>query len=112
MLGLRGYILRLLTALRKLPQYSGENTEGKKLYRAVTGISEKARTVGSVLSWPAFTSTSTDEDSVVDFFNNITDKKGEKYIIEIGGCFNKGHNIREFSFHPDEDGTFKPLHLI
>ena len=106
LLGLRGYILRLLTALRKLPQYSGENTEGRKLYRAVTGISEKARTVGNVLSWPAFTSTSTDEDSVVDFFNNITDKKGEKYIIEIGGCFNKGHNIREFSFHPDEDGTF------
>ena len=103
-LQLKGYILRLLAALRKLPKYSDCAKKVNKLYRAVTNVSENARTVGNVLTWPAFTSTSTDEDTVVDFFNNIGDERGEKYIFEISGCFNKGHNIKEFSFHPDEDG--------
>ena len=103
-LQLRGYILRLLAALRKLPKYNSEAANGSKLYRAVTNVSENAKKVGNVLTWPAFTSTSTDEDTVVDFFNNIGDERGEKYIFEISGCFNKGHNIKEFSFHPDEDG--------
>ena len=104
---LRGYILRLLTALRKLPKYSSEAADGSKLYRAVTNISENAKTVGKIHIWPAFTSTSTDEDSVVDFLDKIGDDRGEKYIFEIGGYFDKGYNIRKLSFHSGEDGKKK-----
>lgn len=96
---LKGYVLRLLSALRKLPSY----TETSKLYRAVANVTEKSKCVGSVLSWPAFTSTSTDKEPVIYFIKNFP-AKGPKYIFEITGCFNKAHNIREFSFHPDEDG--------
>ena len=98
---LRGYILRLLAALRKLPGY--EKT--KTLYRAVTNVSEKYKKVENVLTWPAFTSTSSDENSVIDFFNNIA-VDGDRYILEITGCFKNGHSIRDFSFHSDEDGKF------
>lgn len=96
---LRGYILRLLSALRKLPSYG----ETKKLYRAVTNINKDNYKVGSIRSWPAFTSTSTDEKSIIDFFGNIA-VKGDKCIFEITGWFGNGHSIKEFSFHPDEDG--------
>ena len=98
-LKLRGYILRLLAALRKLPAYGEKNT----LYRAVTNVSDRYKEIGNELTWPAFTSTSSDENVVIDFFNNIA-IKGEKYIFEITGCFNKCHNIKDFSFHSNEDG--------
>ena len=98
---LKGYILRLLAALRKLPPYNGVET----LYRAVTNVSENYKKVGSILNWSAFTSTSSDENSVIDFFNNIA-VDGDRYIFEITGCFKKGYSIRDFSFHSDEDGKF------
>ena len=100
-LRLRGYILRLLAALRKLPPYIGVET----LYRAVTNVSENYMKIGNVLTWPAFTSTSSDENSVIDFFRKIA-VDGDRYIFEITGCFKKGHSIRDFSFHSDEDGKF------
>ena len=96
---LKGYILRLIAALRKLPAYD----KTKTLYRAVTNIGDDYKKVGNTLNWPAFTSTSSDENSVIDFFNNIA-VDGDRYIFEITGCFKKGHNIRDFSFLQGEDG--------
>lgn len=95
----KGYILRLLSALRKLPSYS----ESGKLYKAVTNINVSNYKVGSTRSWPAFVSTFSDEKSIVDFFDAIA-VEGNKCIFEVTGCFNKGHNIKNFSFRPDEDG--------
>lgn len=99
---LKGYILRLISALRKIPPYSEKKK--KTLYRAVINVSEKCKEKNNILTWPAFTSTSSDEASVVDFFNNIS-LEGDKYVFEITGCFKKGHLIKDFSFHLDEDGT-------
>ena len=100
-LRVKRYVLRLLVALRKLPPYSGNGP----LYRAVSGtISPLYSVVGSEVFWPAFTSTSSDENSVISFINDST-HPGKKYIFELRGCFKKGHSIKEFSFHPDEEGT-------
>ena len=95
----KGYILRLLAVLRKLPAYD----KTKTLYRAVTNVKEYCREVGKELFWPGFTSTSSEESIAINFFNSIA-IKGEKYIFEITGCFNKCYNIKDFSFHSNEDG--------
>lgn len=106
-LKLKGYILRLIAALRKLPKYRSDITGNEnKLYRATTNISMNTRHVGNVLRWPGFTSTFTTEGAAVKFLNkNIANVSGNKYIFEISGCFDKGHNIKEFSFRPDEEGN-------
>ena len=97
---IRYVVIRILTALRKLPPYNGKGL----LYRAVVNVSKSTTFEDRELSWPAFTSTSASEKSAIDFFESI-EVRGEKYIIELRGCFNKGHSIREFSFHPGEEGT-------
>ena len=102
----RGYIIRLLAALRKLPLFPTD----VKLYRGIRGkLSKGSQTVGSVLTWPAFTSTTTDRNSVENFLNsgsdediNTNDPEEKAYIFEITGKF-RGYNIREFSFHPGEE---------
>lgn len=96
---LKKYILHLLSALRKLPSY----TKTKTLYRSVKNISERARTPGEILKWPAFTSTSSNEKRAYKFIRNfkMTDAK---YILEITGCFRNAHNISEFSRYPKEKG--------
>lgn len=102
LMDMRGYILRLISALRKLPGYS----EGTTLYRSVTKVGKKSREVGSILSWPAFTSTSADEGVIIDFNKDYEEEEGkcEKCIFEIRGCFKGGHSIRDFSFHQCKDG--------
>ena len=105
----RGYIIRLLSALRKLPPFPTDTT----LYRGIRGkVSKGTITVGSILAWPAFTSTTTDRASVMDFVNPDEDELDEEqrtsageessYIFEITGHF-RGYNIKNFSFHPGED---------
>ena len=89
----RGYILHLLSALRKLPRYN----ENKILYRAINANIAGYK-VGDTKTWPAFTSTCIDEDSTMDFLTGDS-----QVIFEIHGDF-CGYNIEDFSiFH--EEGT-------
>lgn len=105
----RGYIIRLLSALRKLPLFP----TNAKLYRGIRGkVSKETKTVGSILAWPAFTSTTISIESVESFLassdeecidgTNEDGSNNESYIFEITGQF-RGYNIKEFSFHPGED---------
>ena len=109
LINMRGYILRLVSALRKLPPYD----KAKTLYRSVTKVGEKSKKVGNILSWPAFTSTSADEGAVIGFNKDYEEEgegkeegreRDERCIFEIKGCFKKGHAINEFSFHQYEEG--------
>ena len=98
------YILNLLSALRKLPQYKGD-----VLYRGINGkINRLSKTVGSELSWPGFTST-TYEFSIAGNFamhgDDVPD--GGRYIFEIRGNF-RGYDISCFSAY-NERGTKKHL---
>ena len=84
-----GYILHLLSALRKLPKWNG----GGVLYRGVEGpVSPSVREVGNVMSWPAFTSTTVDESTVGSFIASAR----EPVVFEIRGAF-CGYNISPFS---------------
>lgn len=84
-----GYILHLLSALRKLPRWK----KGEVLYRGVEGpVSPSVKEVGSVMSWPAFTSTSTDENIVGSFIATAY----EPVLFEIRGAF-CGYDVSAFS---------------
>ena len=95
---LRLYIFYLLKALRKL-----KKTEAQKLYRTIRGSRDQTYNVGKELIWPAFTSTTTDKAVAEDFINNFNEET-DIVLFEINGQGLNGYNIREFSFHPDEDG--------
>ena len=83
------YILHLLAALRKLPRCK----EGTVLYRGMEGPgSPHLKEIGSELSWPAFTSTTTDENTVVKFIKSAR----EPIVFEIHGNF-VGYDISPFS---------------
>ena len=97
------YILHLLSALRKVPEYSNKGS----LFRAIAGsVDEKTKKSGSNLTWPGFTSVTTERDLAIDFLNYLseTEENSEKYIVEIVGDSNYCHDIKSFSFHPNEEG--------
>ena len=84
-----GYILHLLSALRKLPRWK----ESAVVYRGVEGpVSPYVMEVGSVLSWPAFTSTTAEESTVGSFIGSAR----EPFVFEIRGEF-VGYDISAFS---------------
>ena len=84
-----GYILHLLSALRKLPRWRGSSV----LYRVVEGpVGASTREVGSVLSWPAFTSTTVNKSAVGTFIVSARDP----VVFEIRGDF-CGYDISPFS---------------
>lgn len=84
----RYFILHLLSALRKLPRFPSEGP----LYRGVDDVGEMVRGVGNEMSWPAFTSTSTEKDKAMNFISN-----GQKPVLfEIHGK-PVGYAISKFS---------------
>ena len=97
-----GYILNLITAIRKLPQ---DNSE--ELYRGVCGhINEMNLKPGSILSWPAFTSTTSEREVAMGFIDSgkIDPSQGEgRYLFVIGGDFH-GYDISQFSDFKMEKG--------
>ena len=95
---LRVYMLYLLKALRKLEPYSSTG----KLYRSILYPPGRVYRVGERFLWHAFTSTTKDKDIAMDFINSLKDDS-DVILFEIDGDVN-GYNIRDFSFHPSEDG--------
>ena len=95
---LRVYMLYLLKALRKLEPYPSTG----KLYRSISYPPGRVYNVGERFMWRAFTSTTKDKDIAMDFVNNLKDKL-DVILFEIDGDVT-GYNIRDFSFHPGEDG--------
>lgn len=101
MRNIRGYILHLLAALRHM----GDNLIVKNvtLYRGIDGKKSFAfdrHSEGISRSWPAFTSTSLDRDTVVDDF---LDKAETPILFEIQKC--TGYKINYLSAHQDEEGN-------
>ena len=99
-----GYVLNLLSAIRKLPK---QGVPRRTLYRGVCGhLNEKNLETGSVLSWPAFTSTTLDEDEAKNFLirGSINESKGEwRYMFKISGNY-CGYDISQFSDFTNEKG--------
>ena len=101
----RGYILHLLKALRKLrPIPTITPTRGRTtLYRGIDGkflnFDDEHYKVGNTLSWPAFTSTTTQQDVV---FKQFLVRAVRPIIFEIHGDF-VGYSIKAFSNFPNED---------
>ena len=92
MMAIRMYILHLLSALRKLPQY-----KGTELYRGINGENiSSSYVIGETRTWPAFTSAYPDEDSALDFLSGEN-----KILFEIHGDF-CGYNIQDFSIFHEE----------
>ena len=95
----RGYILHLLKALRKLKRVP---TSGTTLYRGVYDTSlkfdEDHYRVGNILTWPAFTSTTLDEDVAYKFVRDAA----QSIFFEIHGAF-IGYSIKTFSGYPKEN---------
>ena len=95
----RGYILHLLKALRRLRPV---NPREVTLYRGIKGEFVKFKKEhykeGSTMTWPAFTSTTTNEDVAYKFMEKST----LPIIFEIHGAF-VGYSIKEFSKHSNED---------
>lgn len=94
----RGYIVHLLSALRKLPRYRKRGV----LYRGIdanyAAWNQADYAVGNTLTWPAFTSTSASEASTLRFLQDAV----KPIIFEIRGEFN-GCNIMLFSFLKEEE---------
>lgn len=94
----RGYIVHLLSALRKLPRYRKKGV----LYRGIdanyAAWNQADYAVGNTLTWPAFTSTSASEASTSRFLMDAV----KPIIFEIRGEFN-GCNIMIFSFLKEEE---------
>lgn len=86
------FIFHLLNALRKLPRYDGSTT----LYRGVKGLNTESYKVGSIKTWPAFTSTCADKDFAEDFASGQSD-----VLFTIKGKF-IGYEIQEFSIFNEE----------
>ena len=90
---MKGYLIHLLSALRKLPQYK----ESEVLYRGINGENISSNyVIGGTKTWPAFTSTYPDEDSALDFLSGDS-----QILFEIHGDF-CGYNIQDFSIFHEE----------
>lgn len=93
----RGYILHLLSVLRRLRPI---RTEGITLYRvADSRLYEGLYRVDRKLSWPGFTFTTLSEDAV---YEQSLERAEQPIIFEIRGDF-VGYDIQMFSGFPDED---------
>ena len=103
-----GYILNLLSAIRKLTNQEGAPRAPRApLYRGVCGhLNQKNLETGSVLSWPAFTSTTNEKNVAEGFIVNgkIDPSQGEwRYMFEISGDY-CGYDISQFSDYVEEKG--------
>lgn len=96
-----GYIMHLLTALRKLQRY---DCTGKAVYRGVEGpVSPNVKQVGNVMTWPAFTSTTKDETAVGNFIMTAR----EPIVFEVRGAF-CGYDISPFSALGESEVLLEP----
>lgn len=89
----------LLTALRKLPRFSG-----KRLYRMVkSGVNLSKCKKGERLMWSAFTSTSISRDEARKFLSGSSSKEaiseGVMFIIDDGW----GYSVQKYSVFPGEE---------
>lgn len=93
---MRGYLLYLLSALRSLKPVNNKNP----LYRGIDGkfINWETHKVGHKLSWPAFTSTTDDIDSIDDFMESAE----MPIVFEIRGNY-RGYSVKMFSKHMGEE---------
>lgn len=110
---LRGFVLHLVTALRKLPHYTGSPVLYKAVKRrapAAGGDGDDAEFAkGKELLWPGFVSATCDEETVLEFLaESVGDNDGdgekdeERLLIEIRGNF-VGYNVRSFTGCSGED---------
>lgn len=106
---IRGYVLHLITALRKLPRYKGSPVLYKAVrrqgQRAVDTLSEFTK--GKVMVWPGFVSATCDEEAVLEFLADSTGSDtdadcGRSLLVEIRGDF-VGYNVRSFTGCCGED---------
>ena len=96
---LSNYILFLLSGLRNL----GKTSCSRTLYRGIDGckVNWETHKEGNILSWPAFTSTTTSSETAFDFYTN--DNIKDPTMFEIHGEY-IGYDIKELSCLPSEDG--------
>lgn len=107
---LRGFVLHLVTALRKLPMYKESPVLYKAVKRSSRGIlAEIAK--NRVLVWPGFVSATCDEEAVLEFLSESgaseggsaeEEKEDERLLVEIRGNF-VGYNVRSFTGCGGED---------
>ena len=93
---IKGFSLYLLSALRSMEPVPNS----KSLFRGIDGkfINWDTHKVGNKLSWPAFTSTTTDTDNIEDFLS----KSVMPVVFEIKGEY-RGYSVRLFSLHEEEE---------
>ena len=96
---LSGYILYLLSAMRKLDKVDNSKT----LYRSIDGrhVTWESHREGNVLTWPGFTSTTTNKDTACDFgsCNNFDNP----IMFVISGEYT-GYDLSMFSDYRNENG--------
>lgn len=93
----RGYVLYLLRALRKLPKFSNRNV----LYRGINGekVAGDKYQQGNEVIWSGFSSATIDEDIAKDF----TVESESPMLFIIHGEY-IGYNIEKVSFRETEKG--------
>lgn len=99
---IRDYVLHLFSALFKLGDKL--KVEGATLYRGIDGkkrFNFAGHMPGICRSWPGFTSTSTNKETVVEEF---LDSVETPILFEIVGA--KGYRINFFSAHDNEEGKY------
>lgn len=94
---IRGYVLYLLRALRKLPRYG----TGSELYRGIDGkdISRDKYSLGKDITWSSFTSTTTNKEVARKF---AEDSEAPLLFVIRGNYI--GYNIEKLSFREKEKG--------
>lgn len=98
---IRGYLLHLFTAISHIGQ--SLIVKNRTLYRGIDGkktFNFSEHKTGYYRSWPGFTSTSVDDDLVIE---NFLEKAETPILFEIVGAV--GYKINIFSEHSDEDGN-------
>ena len=93
------YLRMLLRALRKLPR-----TRPQTLYRGIKRRKQKY-TVGEVLLWKGFSSTSTSMRATKTFLKDNITRKADGTLFEIRGMW--GYSISDFSVFSKEQGKNK-----
>ena len=102
---IRGYVLYLLRALRKLPRFNSRCI----LYRGIWGenVSTDKYKEGSSITWSSFTSTTTDEDVA----SNFADGSEVPLLFIIRGNY-IGYSLMDYSFRETEKGTISCILLL
>ena len=100
LLRIRGLLYLVMTAMRKLPRYTG-----KTLYRGVrqgAKINQGNYIEGKIVTWSAFSSTSPDLGTTKAFLaKNSSDGKASGTLFVIENAW--GYDLKKFSLFPNED---------